>query len=111
MRRYNSRKKLLVILSIPIKRRNAPKTNVTFKKRWTLLLSILGMRYWSKPQKTPKKPSEKIEVDFEGVEVLTPSWADEFISALKEKYPNDVILLQSDNASVNMSLDFVGKRE
>jgi len=57
-----------------------------------------------------KKPGEKIEVDFAGVEVLTPSWADEFISALKQEYPNDVVLLSSKNASVNMSLEFVGKR-
>lgn len=54
-----------------------------------------------------KKPDEKIEVDFSGVQVLTPSWADEFISSLKKEYPNDVILLPSENASVKMSLDFV----
>ena len=57
-----------------------------------------------------KKPNEKIEVDFEGVQVLTPSWADEFISSLQQEYPNDIILLPSDNASVNMSLEFVTKR-
>ncbi len=58
-----------------------------------------------------KKPDEKIEVDFEGVQVLTPSWADEFISSLQQEYPGDVILLPSDNASVNISLEFVAKRE
>ena len=57
-----------------------------------------------------KKPDEKIEVDFEGVQVLTPSWADEFISALNQEYPNDVALLPSDNASVKMSLEFVSKK-
>jgi len=57
-----------------------------------------------------KKPSEKIEVDFTDVQVLTPSWADEFISTLKQEYPNDVILLPSDNASVKMSLEFVSER-
>lgn len=58
-----------------------------------------------------KKPGEKIEVDFAGVEVLTPSWADEFISSLNQEYPNDVVLLPSGNASVNMSLEFVSKRK
>jgi len=56
-----------------------------------------------------KKPGEKIEVDFSGVEVLTPSWADEFISALQTEYPNEVILLPSDNRSVQLSLEFVNK--
>ncbi len=53
------------------------------------------------------KPDEKIEVDFTGVDVLTPSWADEFISSLKSAYPNQVILLPSENKSVQMSLEFV----
>ncbi|MFA4831017.1 MAG: STAS-like domain-containing protein [Patescibacteria group bacterium] len=53
------------------------------------------------------RPDQKIEIDFSGVAVLTPSWADEFISALKEKYPNQVILLPSDNKSVKLSLEFV----
>ncbi|KKQ27500.1 MAG: hypothetical protein US42_C0008G0011 [Candidatus Magasanikbacteria bacterium GW2011_GWC2_37_14] len=57
-----------------------------------------------------KKPDEKIEVDFTGVQVLTPSWADEFISSLIQEYPNSVILLPSDNASVKMSLEFVSKK-
>ncbi len=56
-----------------------------------------------------KQPGEKIEIDFDGVQVLTPSWADEFISSLKQEHPNDVVLLPSDNASVKMSLEFVGK--
>jgi hypothetical protein len=53
------------------------------------------------------KPNEKIEVDFAGVDVLTPSWADEFISSLKSAYPNRVVLLPSKNRSVKMSLEFL----
>lgn len=56
------------------------------------------------------KPNEKIEVDFSGVEVLTPSWADEFISSLKSAYPNRVILLPSKNKTVQMSLEFVNEK-
>jgi len=52
-------------------------------------------------------PKEKIEVDFSGVKVLTPSWADEFISTLAREYPGQIILLPSDNASVKASLEFV----
>ncbi len=51
--------------------------------------------------------SEKIEIDFTGVQVLAPSWADEFISSLAKEYPGQVILLPSDNASVKASLEFV----
>lgn len=57
-----------------------------------------------------KQSGEKIEVDFTGVQVLTPSWADEFISSLRQEYPDEVVLLPSDNASVKMSLEFVGKK-
>ena len=53
------------------------------------------------------KPAEKIEVDFSGVKVLTPSWADEFISALAKEYPGQVVLLPSANATVKASLEFV----
>lgn len=52
-------------------------------------------------------PKEKIEVDFTGIKVLTPSWADEFISTLAREYPGQIILLPSDNASVKASLEFV----
>ena len=54
-----------------------------------------------------KKDDEKIEIDFEGVQVLTPSWADEFISSLAKKYSGQVVLLPSENASVKASLEFV----
>jgi len=54
-------------------------------------------------------PDETIEVDFSGVKALTPSWADEFISSLRKKYPGQVKLLPSDNASVKASLEFVSE--
>lgn len=56
------------------------------------------------------KPKEKIEVDFSGVKVLTPSWADEFISVLVSEHPGQVVLLSSENASVKASLEFVSKK-
>lgn len=52
----------------------------------------------------PKEGNEKIEVDFSGVAVLSPSWADEFITKLFEQYPSRVTLLPSDNLSVDATL-------
>ena len=57
-----------------------------------------------------KKRGEKMKVDFSGVQVLAPSWADEFISALIKEYSGEVVLLPSDNASVKASLEFVDKK-
>lgn len=45
-------------------------------------------------------PDEKIEIDFQGVAVLTPSWADEFIIPLKKNYKRRVVFLNTDNPSV-----------
>ena len=48
-------------------------------------------------------PTEPIEIDFDGVKVLTPSWADEVITPLAEKFAN-VTLLNTENASVQATL-------
>lgn len=52
-------------------------------------------------------PNESIEVDFTGIDVMTPSWADEYITSLKKSYPDRVVLLPSENKTVQMSLEFV----
>jgi len=61
----------------------------------------------AKAYSLPKNSSEKIEIDFSGVLVLTPSWADEFISALRTDYPNQVVLLPTNNASVKAALEII----
>ena len=38
--------------------------------------------------------SEPIILDFVGVEVLTPSFADEFVSGIKKNYQNRKIIIQ-----------------
>ena len=53
------------------------------------------------------KPEEKIELDFEGVKVLTPSWADEFITGIKNSFSNEIKFLNTDNESVEASLKVV----
>lgn len=50
------------------------------------------------------KKSEKIEVDFKGVTTFSPSWGDEFLTPLLNKYKDKLILKNSDNASVAMSI-------
>lgn len=53
-------------------------------------------------------PREKIEVDFSGVSVLGPSWAEEFLSKLKKTYSERVFFLPSNNPSVRASLEMIG---
>ena len=53
---------------------------------------------------------EMIEVDFDGVDTFTPSWGDEFLTALVEKYTSKrVLLLNTENLSVSTSLDMINQ--
>ena len=56
----------------------------------------------------PKNKTEPIEIDFTGVKVLTPSWADEFVTPILKEYPGQVTLLCTENASVKASLEIIG---
>lgn len=83
---------------------------IELKKFGTILTSrpagkeaYLAAKAYSLP--TDKK--EKIDIDFTGVEVLTPSWADEFITPLFKEFPGRVTLLPSENASVKAALDII----
>lgn len=51
--------------------------------------------------------NEKIEVDFEGVYTFTPSWGDEFITPLYEKFGEKLILQNTENLSVKATLDLL----
>lgn len=49
----------------------------------------------------PKEGNEPIELDFSKIKVLTPSWADEFVSGLKEEFGAERIkIIEGENASV-----------
>lgn len=61
----------------------------------------------AKAYSLPKEKNEKIEIDFAGVEVLTPSWADEFITPMLAEFPDRIILLPTTNASVKASLEIL----
>lgn len=52
----------------------------------------------------PSSPVEPIELDFTGVQVMTPSWLGEVLEGLKKEYGERVCCLPSDNPSVIESL-------
>ncbi len=50
------------------------------------------------------KNDERIDLDFGGVNVVAPSWLDEVLTALKNKFGERVNCLESKNSSLNESL-------
>lgn len=53
---------------------------------------------------------ETVEVDFSGVTTFSPSWGDEFLGPLSEKYGNNLKLLNtSGNPSVVLTLKLLEK--
>ena len=72
----------------------------------TLITRELGSEAFKALQSTLRGlgSSEEIEVDFSGVLTLSPSWADEFLSSLFAQLGERLILLQSDNLSVQATL-------
>lgn len=57
-----------------------------------------------KPTLNTIKENEMVNVDFDGVEVLTPSSADEFLTPLFNLFKDRVTLKNTKNASVEESL-------
>lgn len=49
----------------------------------------------------------EIILDFKDVKVLTPSWADEFITGLKNKNRFKITYLNTDNPSIKASLQTI----
>jgi hypothetical protein len=48
--------------------------------------------------------NEELEIDFSGILTLSSSWADEFLSPLLERLDERLVLLPSDNLSVQATL-------
>lgn len=60
------------------------------------------------------KADEKLEIYFSGVLTFSPSWGDEFLSPLLEQLGDRLILIASDNLSVQSTiklLEEVNKRK
>jgi len=80
---------------------------IDIKKFGTTLVSRpAGKEAWLafQPTLNEVKTDEKIIVDFNGVIVLTPSWADEFLTPLRLKFKEKVKLVNTDNPSVQATL-------
>ena len=52
---------------------------------------------------------EKIEVDFDGVDVFSPSWGDEFLGPLFGRFGERLVLKNTENPSVQATLKLLGK--
>lgn len=54
----------------------------------------------------PKEGNEPIELDFSGVKVLTPSWADEFVSGLQQEFGSERIkIIEGINPTVKITFE------
>ena len=53
------------------------------------------------------KENDDIILDFDGIKVLAPSWADEFITGIKKEYTNRVQYVNTENPSVKASLKVI----
>ena len=72
----------------------------------TLISRELGGEAFKAFQSTLRELSrnEELEIDFSGILTLSPSWADEFLSPLFNQLGDRLILLPSDNLSVQATL-------
>ena len=53
----------------------------------------------------PKEGEETLELDFTGVDVLTPSWMDEFLQTLQQRVSKErIIVHEGANASVRLTM-------
>ncbi len=81
---------------------------IIFVKKFgtTLVSRPSGKEAWLafQPVLNTVPDSEEIIVDFADVMVLTPSWADEFLTPLRKRYGKRVTLKNTDNASVKATL-------
>lgn len=83
---------------------------IQLKKFGTTLISRpAGKEAWLafQPVLNENPKNTAIVVDFEGVIVLTPSWADEFLTPLQKRYGSAVTLSNTDNPSVGATLSIL----
>ena len=55
----------------------------------------------------PPTDSEMIELNFSGVEVVAPSWLDEVLTLLRDRYGKRVVCMQSEHLSLQESLKII----
>ncbi len=62
-----------------------------------------------KPTIRDIKKDEKVVIDFEGVMTFTPSWGDEFLSPLLNKFGKRLSLKNTENLSVKATIELLEK--
>lgn len=83
---------------------------IELKKFGTILTSRqLGKEAFAafQPILNTLKTNEKITIDFEGVTTFSPSWGDEFLTPLMEKYASRITLHHTQNPSVRITLELL----
>ena len=53
------------------------------------------------------KENEIIEIDFDGVLIFSPSWGDEFLTPLLNKYGDRLVLKNTSNPSVKATIEIL----
>jgi len=85
---------------------------IELKKFGTLLVSRpAGKEAYAAflPTLNRVKDNESIEVDFAGITTFSPSWGDEFLTPIFERYGDRVTLANTKNPSVKLTLEFLQK--
>ncbi len=83
---------------------------IQLKKFGTTLVSRpSGKEAWLafQPVLNEISKDEGISVDFAEVVVLTPSWADEFLTPLQEQFKGRVVMKDNNNSSVKATLELL----
>ena len=77
----------------------------------TLVSRPSGKEAWLafQPVLSEVSDDEEIVVNFADVAVLTPSWADEFLTPLRSRFGKRVTIKNTDNASVPATLTILVK--
>lgn len=86
---------------------------ILLKKFGTTLVSRpSGKEAWLafQPVLNEASRNEEIVVDFDGVVVLTPSWADEFLTPLYRRFNYKVKLRKTSNPSIKATLKILAKQ-
>jgi len=85
---------------------------IEIKKFGTILVSRqLGREAYAAflPYLKEIAPKEKVKIDFSGVAVLSPSWADEFLTPLNRQFKERLELNKFGNPSVTATLAMLEK--
>ena len=83
---------------------------VELKKFGTMLISRPSGRealLAFQPTLKTLSDTETIDIFFDGVTTFSPSWGDEFLSPLRKKYGERLVLHASSNLSVRLTLELL----